>query len=80
MFEGKAFDSWKQEMRSLKPKTAHTINPVPFYLYDPFERKFTLSGNHEKFGLGNLANCFLEVMGLQKSDSFMESFLEQNRA
>ncbi len=79
MFEGKAFDSWKQDMDNLKPKTAHTINPVPFYLYDPFERKFNLQGDHGKFGLGNLANCFLEVMGLQKSDSFMESFLEHKK-
>ena len=53
-------------------KTSHTLSPVPFYLYDPYngDRKLRAGG-----GLSNIANTVLQLMGLPQQDRYDASLL-----
>jgi 2,3-bisphosphoglycerate-independent phosphoglycerate mutase len=58
-----------------QPKTSHTLNPVPFIIYDPCG-----AGGYElirdaKFGLGNIAATALNLMGYQTLEGFFESMI-----
>jgi 2,3-bisphosphoglycerate-independent phosphoglycerate mutase len=55
-----------------KAKTAHTLNPVPFILYDS-QKKRKLKDN--SFGLANVAPKVADLLGLQKPDMWEESML-----
>jgi 2,3-bisphosphoglycerate-independent phosphoglycerate mutase len=55
-----------------KAKTAHTLNPVPFILYDS-QKKRKLKDN--SFGLANVAPTVADLLGLQKPDMWEESML-----
>ncbi|MDF2685280.1 MAG: hypothetical protein K0S55_461 [Clostridia bacterium] len=56
-----------------KPKTAHTLNPVPFIIYDP-------SGNDHKikdgeFGLSNVAATIAVLLDINKPEDWEESII-----
>ena len=59
---------------SFKPKTSHTLNPVPCILYDNVSGgKLSLkSGN---FGLSNIAATNLDLMGYQVPENWDQSML-----
>jgi len=50
----------KDERGNIKPLTSHTLNPVPFIIYDPlYEKEYELA-DMENAGLSNIAaTCFL---------------------
>ena len=56
---------------SLQPKTAHSLNPVPFIVCDE-----TLALKDGKFGLANVAPTVLQVMGLKAPDCWLEGMLK----
>ncbi len=56
---------------SLQPKTAHSLNPVPFIVCDE-----TLALRDGKFGLANVAPTVLQVMGLKAPDCWLEGMLK----
>lgn len=80
MFDAKAkdFPDWQNLSHECwpSPKTAHTINPVPFAIFDP-ERKhpWKLNAAVEKGSLGNLANTVLMLMGLETRDIYLPSLV-----
>ena len=59
----------------IKPKTSHTLNKVPFLVYDPaqvgdFQLKADFNG-----GLGNLAATCVNLLGYQTPEDFNESLI-----
>ncbi|HPQ10536.1 MAG TPA: alkaline phosphatase family protein, partial [Bacillota bacterium] len=67
MYEKKGADG------SIKPKTSHTLNPVPFIIYDKKEKRELKDG---KFGLANAAATITELLGLKKHEAWEESMLK----
>jgi len=55
-----------------KPKTAHTLNPVPFIIYDK-EREHKLKDGN--FGLSNAAATVAKIMGIEPPDAWDESMV-----
>lgn len=56
----------------LVPKTSHTLNPVPLYIYNAPEGFEIKEG---KFGLANIAATVTDLLGVQKDDVWEESVL-----
>ena len=55
---------------NMKPKTAHTLNPVPFLIYDPeFKGEYGLS-EIQRPGLSNIAATLLLLMGYEPPEDF----------
>jgi 2,3-bisphosphoglycerate-independent phosphoglycerate mutase len=58
-----------------KPKTAHTLNPVPFIVYDPrFAGEYTLAPP-DKPGLANIAATALNLMGFEAPEGYLPSMV-----
>ena len=79
MFDAKAkdFPNWEDlplDQRP-KPKTSHTLNPVPFYVYDPKAPKARSLQQGDQFGLANFAATALELLGQPPVKHFMPSLL-----
>lgn len=62
----------KKETDPLQPKTSHTLNPVPFIIYNAdVELK---EGN---FGLANVAATVADLMGIEPHESWLESIIKK---
>ncbi len=58
-----------------KPKTAHTLNPVPFVIFDPeFAGEYELA-DLEAPGLSNVASTLLSLMGYQPPEDYDPALL-----
>lgn len=55
-----------------KAKTAHTLNPVPFIIYDKLEKREIKEGN---FGLANVAPTIAKLLGIEKPEIWEESII-----
>jgi 2,3-bisphosphoglycerate-independent phosphoglycerate mutase len=56
-------------------KTAHTLNPVPFIIYDPtYQGEYRMADFKEK-GLSNLAATLLNLLGYEKPDEYDPSLI-----
>ncbi len=55
-----------------RPKTSHTLNPVPFIIYDRLEKHVIKEGN---FGLANIAPTIVKLLGLEKPEMWEESII-----
>jgi 2,3-bisphosphoglycerate-independent phosphoglycerate mutase len=61
---------------SFKAKTSHTLNPVPFIVYDNFTAdKYTLKKDGS-FGLSNVAATTVNLLGYNAPDIWDESMVE----
>ena len=60
------------------PKTSHTLNPVPFYFYDPQcpAHRYKLSTD-KCMSLANVANTILSAMGMETYGNFRSAVLAQ---
>jgi 2,3-bisphosphoglycerate-independent phosphoglycerate mutase len=57
-------------------KTAHTLNPVPFIIYDPlYQGEYRMADIKEK-GLSNIAATLLNLMGYEKPQEYNPSLIE----
>ncbi len=59
----------------VKPKTSHTLNPVPLHVFAP-GAGLTLRRDLRDAGLGNLAATVLQLLGFEAPEDYMESLLE----
>ena len=79
MFDAKEKDwpDWKNSIDKIKPKTSHTKNPVPFYIYDSGAEKseFELNQKVKQGTLANIANTVLTLMDLGSRDLYMDSLI-----
>lgn len=60
------------DLETKEPHTAHTLNPVPFIVYDPLNphnRSLRLDQNQEN-GLNKIAGTVLDLMEIKKSKDF----------
>jgi 2,3-bisphosphoglycerate-independent phosphoglycerate mutase len=57
-----------------KIKTAHTLNPVPFIIYDRFQEHKLKQGS---FGLANVASTVVNLLELENPEIWEESLLEK---
>ena len=63
----------KNKKGKIEVRTAHSLNPVPFIIYDKDERHEMKEG---KFGLANVAPTVAQLLGLKPFDSWEESMLK----
>ena len=61
---------------SFKPKTAHTLNPVPLILYDNISGERLALRQTTGAGLSNIAATVANLLGLEKHEKWDESLLE----
>lgn len=60
-----------------KAKTSHTLNPVPFIIYDNFYKdKYTVKADEGKFGLSDVAATVVNFLGYEKPSMWDESVIE----
>lgn len=57
------------------PKTSHTLNPVPFVIYDPlFSNEYKISDIEEQ-GISNIAATILNLLGYEKVEDYDPSLI-----
>ena len=62
---------------SFKAKTSHTLNPVPFIIYDNFTGdKYTVKQGRDDFGLSNVAATTVNMLGYEAPEIWDESMIE----
>ncbi len=57
-------------------KTAHSLNPVPLIIYDPFYREEYKMADLKERGLSNIAATLLNLMGYEKPEDYDPSLIE----
>jgi len=73
---GNADEMFEETKAGLSPKTAHTLNPAPFIIYDT-EASFTFKEGGEKvFGLANVAATVASLLGIEPNSAWEESMLQ----
>lgn len=82
MFDAKAkdFPDWENLPfdRRPRPKTSHTLNLVPFYVFDPKAAPGSIklsTAVSTKRSLGNVANTAMDLMGLKLKENYLPSLL-----
>lgn len=67
----------KMENGKPKAKTSHTLNPVPFIIYDPTHAgRYTLRSDINRPGLANIAATALDLMGYQAPQGYEPSLIQ----
>jgi 2,3-bisphosphoglycerate-independent phosphoglycerate mutase len=60
------------------PKTSHTLNPVPFIIYDPqYDNEYEMA-DVKNAGLANIAATILNLLGFKKVEDYNESLIKFN--
>jgi 2,3-bisphosphoglycerate-independent phosphoglycerate mutase len=60
------------------PKTSHTLNPVPFIIYDPLYNNEYEMADIKNAGLSNIAATILNLLGYEKVEDYDESLIKFN--
>ena len=62
---------------TFKAKTSHTLNPVPFIIYDNFTAdKYSVKLGREDFGLSAVAETTVNMIGFEAPEVWDESMIE----
>ena len=62
---------------SFKAKTSHTLNPVPFIIYDNYYAdKYTVKADNGEFGLSNVAATAVNFLGYEAPNMWDDSVIE----
>ena len=62
---------------SYKAKTSHTLNPVPFIIYDNYySDKYTVKADNGEFGLSNVAATAVNFLGYEAPSMWDASIVE----
>jgi 2,3-bisphosphoglycerate-independent phosphoglycerate mutase len=79
MFDAKEkdFPNWKSAAKRPTPNTAHTVNPVPFVIFDPEDQsQWRLNASvNENACLANVANTVLTLLGMPTRDLYLPSLI-----
>jgi 2,3-bisphosphoglycerate-independent phosphoglycerate mutase len=59
-----------------KPKTAHSLNPVPFYLYEPTGMVKIRISDRPNLGISSLAATCLKLLGFEPPEDYTPSIIE----
>ena len=69
---GNADQMTEEKKGKVSPRTAHSLNPVPFIIYDP-DHSWTIKEG--QFGLANVAPTVLTMLGLTAPDCWEDSVI-----
>ena len=58
------------------PKTAHSLNPVPVYVYDPSGKANVRLSGHQDLGISSLAATCLVCLGYQPPEDYTPSIVD----
>ncbi len=65
----------KDENGRIKPRTSHTLNPVPFIIYDPlYDGEYELA-DVKNPGLSNIAATCMQLLGYEPPEEYDESLI-----
>ena len=59
-----------------KPKTAHSLNPVPIYVFDPSGTLQMKLANHTDLGISSIAATCLKLLGFEPPQDYTPSIIE----
>ena len=66
----------KTENGKIKVKTAHSLNPVPVYIYDPAGTAHLKLSAHEGLGISSLAATCIKLLGFEPPANYDPSVVE----
>ena len=73
---GNSDEMYTEKNGKKSPKTAHTLNPVPFVIYDPeYQGEYRMKEMGKK-GLSNVASTILNLLGYEKIEDYDPSLIE----
>ena len=75
---GNADEMWTEKKGVRTPKTAHTLNPVPFCIYDPLYHNDYSMAPVEHPGLANVAATVLNLLGYDAPEDYCKSLIQFN--
>ncbi|MDY6933595.1 MAG: 2,3-bisphosphoglycerate-independent phosphoglycerate mutase [Spirochaetota bacterium] len=68
-----------KEGREYMKKTSHTLNPVPFIIFDPdYNKEYRIRRFDNSPGLANIASTLLLLMGYEPPEDYQPSIIEFN--
>jgi len=76
MFERDKEGFSRDETGRLRPKTSHTLNPVPFYVHAPALATLRIDASVHRPTLANVAATVLQLMGYQAPEAYAPGLLE----
>jgi 2,3-bisphosphoglycerate-independent phosphoglycerate mutase len=65
-----------QQTGKPKPKTSHSLNPVPVYIYEPTGTVKMRLSEHTDLGVSNLAATCLKLLGFEPPEGYTPSIVE----
>ena len=73
---GNADEMFTESKGVRTPKTAHTLNPVPFVIFDPnYQNEYKIA-TLNSVGLSNVASTILNLLGYDKPEDYDPSLIE----
>ena len=60
------------------PKTAHSLNPVPVYIFDPTGSVNMKLSNHHDLGISSIAATCLKLLGFEPPQDYTPSIIDLN--
>jgi 2,3-bisphosphoglycerate-independent phosphoglycerate mutase len=73
---GNADEMFTEKKGVRTPKTSHTLNPVPFIIYDPeYKGEYKMS-DIKNAGLSNVAATLLNLLGYEKVEDYDDSLIK----
>ena len=63
----------KNKKGEIQVRTAHSLNPVPFIIYDK-DQKFEIKPS-DKYGLANIAPTVIKMFGLEAPECWEDSMI-----
>jgi 2,3-bisphosphoglycerate-independent phosphoglycerate mutase len=73
---GNADEMFTEKNGKRIPKTAHTLSPVPFVIYDPGYNGEYKMADISKKGLSNVAGTILNLLGYENVEDYAPSLIE----
>lgn len=77
MWDKKAGDFKRNSRGGIEAKTSHTLNPVPFHLFDAVGGRLALNEGVQGVGLSNVAATAIELLGFQPPEDYAQSLLKR---
>lgn len=65
----------KNKKGEVQVRTAHSLNPVPFIIYDP-KQKYEIVDNQEGLGLANVARTVADIFGIEAPTCWERSIIK----
>ena len=73
---GNADEMFTEKNGIRTPKTAHTLNPVPFIIYDPAYKNEYIMADVKNPGLSNVASTIVNLLGYDKVEDYDASLIK----